>query len=93
MNREVTMEMLDATGLPWTRTFTPGRKKQYMVSITRDRRGITGESTTFEEAAEIAMRLAGLLKITPLPKVRRTIDINSPVVHLAWNNALAEGRR
>ena len=90
MDGETVMDMLDKTGAPWSMNYIPGRKKKYVVSITYRGRGITGESRTFEEAAEIAMRLAGLLKQSPLSaKHKRTIHAGHTGIRLAWSNTLA----
>lgn len=51
---------------------------------------ILGFGVSREEAAENALRAAGIYRRPRYPKVRRTIDITNPA-HIAWSNALAAG--
>lgn len=93
-------EVLDATGRDWEMSSMPGRRdKRYEVKIAAyfDEKNkqfkvlsFVGVWATFNEAAEKALRLAGLLKRDRWPKIRRTVDF-VPRDNPSWGG-LSRGR-
>ena len=93
-------EVLDATGRDWEMSSMPGRRdKRYEVKIAAyfDEKNkqfkvlsFVGVGATFNEAAEKALRLAGLLKRDRWPKIRRTVDF-VPRDNPSWGG-LSRGR-
>ena len=97
--RRNTEEALDATGREWKMSSTPARhRKRYEVRISAyfDEKNqqfrvgsFVGVGATFEEAAEKALRNAGLLKQAVSPPERRTIDFSARIAR--WSSALFKG--
>ena len=88
--KKSTEQVLDATGREWSMSSTPGqRNKRYKVEIPayfdekKQRRigSYVGVGATFGEAAENALRNAGLAPREPWPKKRRTVD-SEPIHHV-----------